>query len=127
MDEVFVNTLTQKFDTINNVVDGGTGDSINYLDLLDSALEKSTGVRKVRRVVKVDEIDEPEINIINSNKTSKAASISSKKTTQQVSYAGKSVDELWRILNEVGGTCKKYENPNIQKMRLVMAIKKAVS
>lgn len=37
---------------------------------------------------------------------------------------GKSVEELWAILKERGGTCKEYENVAIQKMRLVMAIKK---
>lgn len=37
---------------------------------------------------------------------------------------GKSVEELWAILEERGGTCKVYDNVAIQKMRLVMAIKK---
>lgn len=128
MDEVFVSTLTQKFDTINNVVDGGTGDSINYLDLLDSALEKSTGIRKVRRVVKVDDEPEAEVSIVTTDNSSyKNKAVAVKSTSSQTDFKGKSVDELWKILNDLGGTCKKYDNVNIQKMRLVMAIKKMTS
>lgn len=37
---------------------------------------------------------------------------------------GMSAEDLWTLLKERGGTCKEYEDRNIQKMRLVMAIKK---
>ena len=119
MDEVMANTLTEKFDTINAVVDGGTGDSINYLDLLDDALEKSTGIRKVRRVVKVE--DE-----VAADQSEASVSTSAKKTVKQntMNFSGWTVEQLWNKLDELGGTCKKYDNENIQKMRLVMAIKK---
>jgi hypothetical protein len=36
---------------------------------------------------------------------------------------GMSLDALWALLKERGGTCKEYDNANIQKMRLIMAIK----
>lgn len=36
---------------------------------------------------------------------------------------GLSVEELKKLLEERGGTCKVYENEGIYKMRLVMAIK----
>lgn len=36
---------------------------------------------------------------------------------------GMEIDELWALLKERGGTCKDYDNPQIQKMRLIMAIK----
>ena len=41
IDEIFVNTLTDKFENINSVVDNGLGDSIDYLKLINQALEKS--------------------------------------------------------------------------------------
>lgn len=34
-----------------------------------------------------------------------------------------STDDLWTLLEERGGTCKKIGNPAIQKMRLIMALK----
>lgn len=40
MDEIFADTLTSKFDTINNAVDGGTGDTIDYYELINKALDK---------------------------------------------------------------------------------------
>ena len=41
IDEIFVNTLTNNFENINSVVDNGMGDSIDYLKLINQALEKS--------------------------------------------------------------------------------------
>ena len=40
IDEIFAETLTSKFDTINSAVDGGTGDAIDYYELIDKALNK---------------------------------------------------------------------------------------
>ena len=40
IDEIFAETLTSKFDTINSAVDGGTGDTIDYYELIDKALNK---------------------------------------------------------------------------------------
>lgn len=37
---------------------------------------------------------------------------------------GMTIDELWELLEKRGGTCKVYDSPNVQKMRLVMEIKK---
>ncbi len=33
------------------------------------------------------------------------------------------VEELWKLLEERGGTCEVYENPSTQKMRLTIKIK----
>lgn len=33
------------------------------------------------------------------------------------------IEELWTLLEERGGTCKEYDSEPIQRMRLVMAIK----
>lgn len=116
MDEVFADTLTSKFSTINSVVDGGEGDEIDYIDLINSALEKSTGIKKVRKMVKVDE----EVAEAKDNKPEKKA------TTQTSNYKDKTLEELIEIAKKVGAECKKYDNPSIYRMRLVMAIKKQV-
>ena len=105
MDEVFAGTLTSKFDTINNVVDGGTGDSINYIDLITEALEKSTGTTKVRRMIKQDTAQ----NTGNS---------------QSIDLKSKTLEELITLAKNLGVTCKVYENEAIYRMRLVMGIKK---
>jgi len=36
---------------------------------------------------------------------------------------GMTVEELWALLEEKGGTCPIYDEPSVQKMRLVMSIK----
>lgn len=118
MDEVFADTLTSKFSTINNVVDGGMGDEINYLDLIDKALEKSTGVKKVRRMVKVEEITAD-------NSNSKKQPVQKEQKTQ-VDYKDMTLEELIDMSKSVGAACKVYENESIYRMRLVMAIKKKV-
>lgn len=115
MDEVFADTLTSKFSTINSVVDGGEGDEIDYIDLINNALEKSTGIKKVRKMVKVDE----EVAETKDKPQKKA-------TTQTSNYKDKTLEELIEIAKKVGAECKKYDNPSIYRMRLVMAIKKQV-
>lgn len=118
MDEVFADTLTSKFSTINTVVDGGTGDEIDYIDLINKALEKSTGVKKVRRMVKVEEITAD-------NSNSKKQPVQKEQKTQ-VDYKGMTLEELIDMAKSVGASCKVYENESIYRMRLVMAIKKKV-
>lgn len=118
MDEVFANTLTSKFDTINTAIDGGTGESVDYIDLINAALEKSTGIKKVRRVVKVDEIVEPE------TKTAASQKPQTTKKTAGTDYSSKTIEELEEIAKQNNVQYKTYDNPNIYRMRLVMAIKK---
>lgn len=115
MDEVFADTLTNKFSTINAVVDGGEGDEINYTDLLNKALEKSTGIKKVRKMVKVEEVLDVKPETKKTNK---------KPSVDGISYKGKTIEELLEIAKKVGATCKVYDNEKIYKMRLIMAIKK---
>lgn len=115
MDEVFADTLTSKFDTINSVVDGGSGDSINYLDLVNEALEKSTGIKKVRKMVKVEDDD--------TTKTSKP--VKAAKTISEVDYKSMSIEQLEALAKKLGAPYKHYDNEAIYRMRLVMAIKKA--
>lgn len=118
MDEVFADSLTSKFSTINSVVDGGEGDEIDYLDLINKALEKSTGIKKIRRVVKTSEESQ--------DSKVKVAASKSTKTTSSIGYKSMSLEELENRCKEVGATCKKYDNPSIYRMRLVMAIKKQI-
>lgn len=115
MDEVFADTLTNKFSTINAVVDGGEGDEINYTDLLNKALEKSTGIKKIRKMVKVEEVSDVKPETKKTNK---------KPSVDGTSYKGKTIEELLEIAKKVGATCKVYDNEKIYKMRLIMAIKK---
>ena len=115
---MFADTLTSKFSTINTVVDGGTGDEIDYIDLINKALEKSTGVKKVRRMVKVEEITADNSNI-------KKQPVQKEQKTQ-VDYKGMTLEELIDMAKSVGASCKVYENESIYRMRLVMAIKKKV-
>lgn len=119
MDEVFAGTLTSKFDTINATVDGGNGDAIDYIDLLNTALEKSTGVKKVRRIVKVSEEQ-----VAASVSTNESQSLNKKSNE---SYKGKTIEELVELANELGATYKHYDDPKIYRMRLVMAIKKQLN
>lgn len=118
MDEVFVQTLSDKSETINAAVDGGKGDQLRYFDMLDKALEKSTGVKKVRKMVKVEEITAD-------NSNSKKQPVQKEQKTQ-VDYKGMTLEELIDMTKSVGAACKVYENESIYRMRLVMAIKKKV-
>ena len=118
MDEVFADTLSYKFETINATVDGGSGDSIDYIDLINEALEKSTGIKKVRRIVKVEENDNSSLSVQASQKAT------SQIKTEQVDYSSKTTQELEELADKLGVSYKKYDNANIYRMRLVMALKK---
>ena len=122
MDEVFADTLTSKFDTINSVVDGGSGDSINYLDLVNEALEKSTGIKKVRKMVKVEDTPKDTVKVAASAKPVKTAKPQT--TSSEVDYKSMSIEQLEDLAKKLGAEYKHYDNPGIYRMRLVMAIKK---
>ena len=121
MDEVFADSLSSKFSTINNAVDGGNGDSIDYIDLINQALEKSTGIKKVHKMVKVDDIPAPTVSASVKKTTS-----STKKTSGTTEYKSMTLEELKQKAEEVGATCKEYSDERIYRMRLVMAIKKQI-
>lgn len=117
MDEVFTSTLTEKFNTINAAVDGGEGDAIDYVELLNKALERSTGIKKTRRMKDID--IEPETTIA-------MAVHPVVKKTDTTEYKKMSIEELESLAAKVGATCKKYEDVRIYRMRLTMAIKRQV-
>lgn len=95
MDEVFADTLTEKFSTINDAVDGGEGDSIDYLDLISKALQKKAS--------------QPEKAI----------------ETSSLDFKDMTLEDLIATAKNMGADCKVYENPSIYRMRLIMAIKSA--
>lgn len=123
MDEVFADTLTSKFDTINATIDGGSGDSIDYISLINDALEKSTGIKKVRKMVKVED-DESTTKVAASVK--KSAPKATNDADNTIDFRAMSVEALEELAKKVGAEYKKYDNPGIYRMRLVMAIKKAM-
>ena len=46
-------------------------------------------------------------------------------TDGKLNFNGMTIEQLEKLVAEVGGTCKKYNNEKIYRMRLVMAVKKA--
>ena len=86
--------------------------------MLDEALEKSTGIRKIRTISEVKEY-------IVENSVSASKVIKDNKPKVISDYSSKSIEELWEICNKLGVSCKQYTDIKIQRMRLVMAIKKA--
>ena len=67
--------------------------------------------------------------LINPMKESEPEPKQSPKTTpisSDMSFKGMNIDELKAVLSQVGGECKTYSDPKIYKMRLIMAIKKAI-
>lgn len=120
MDEVMADTLSYKSQTISNVVDGGDGDTFNFMDMLDKALEKSTGIRKTRKIVKVEEPkveSQPKTNKTNQN---------SNVNNSSIDFKGMTIEQLWTKAREVNADCKVYTCEKIQRMRLIMAIKSAL-
>ena len=98
MDEVFADTLTEKFSTINDAVDGGEGDSIDYLDLISKALQK---------------------------KASQPEKVIETKLPADLDFKNMAWEDLIATTKNMGVDCKVYENPSIYRMRLIMAIKSA--
>lgn len=113
VEEDFVDMLTYKSDTINQAVDGGSGETIDFRTLV----EKSAGITrsdKIRKILSDSEVKSQE----NKNKTAE------KKNTATVDYSNLSVEEIKRQIINLGGVPKSYENPAINRMRLVMQLKK---
>ena len=95
--------LTYKSDTINTAVDGGKGDVIDFRSLVEKAGGK-TRTSKVRKMVQVPE--------------------DVTKTDTVVDYKSKTTDELIQELESRGLTYKKCDNENINRMRIIMVLKK---
>lgn len=119
MDEVMANKLTGKFKTINAVVDAGKGDEVDYISLLEDALEHRTGKKIVRHAAEVPEDKDvrPILSVANRKalvKPSKANYGSLEDVISQASSKGIDVEYFKG----------KYRDDRILRMRLVMALKK---
>ena len=113
-EEEFVDMLTYKSDTINNVVDGGTGDMIDFRTMVDKAAGK-TRSNKVRKITEVPS------DTTTSVKSSKSKAV---KTDDSRNWKELTTEELLDELNSRGLTYKKCDNENINRMRIIMALKK---
>lgn len=109
-EEEFVNMLTYKSDTINAAVDGGNGDVIDFRSLVEKAGGK-TRTNKVRKMVQVPEDATSSVQTNTQNDNS-------------VDYKSKTTDELIQELESKGLTYKKCDNESINRMRIIMALKK---
>ena len=123
VEEEFVDMLTYKSETINNAIDGGTGESIDFRTLV----EKSAGITrsdKVRRILSEDKIKAQE----NKNATPVTSKTNSKvNTSTNIDYSALSTEEIKTKIIEMGEIPKTYTNPNITRMRLVMQLKKLMA
>lgn len=116
IEEEFVDMLTYKSDTINEAIDGGMGESIDFR----SMVEKSAGVTregKMRRILQSDDVRQQEIK----NKTA------GNQNTVSADYSSMTLEQIKSKIEELGGTFKQYSNDNITRMRAVMNLKKLSS
>lgn len=114
VEETFIDMLTYKSDTINQAIDGGEGDAIDFRSLVD----KSNGItsdKTIRRMVKVEEKEE--------TKSNSELKPSNSSETDWKQY---STEELEDIAKKNGISYKVYSDPRIHRMRLVMSLKKSI-
>lgn len=112
VEEEMVDLLTYKSETINTVVDGGCGDSIDFRSLVQK--RRNNGI--VRRLE----------HKCDSQNASDIASIKSSNSTTSMNFTGMSIDELEKYANDNGIQFKTYNDPKIHRMRIVMTIKKSM-
>lgn len=112
VEEDFVDMLTYKSDTINQAIDGGNGESIDFRLLV----EKSVGITrsdKVRRILSANEVKYQE--------TKNTTAVKSVSTS--VDYSKMSLEDIKNEIVSLGGEFKQYSNEGITRMRAVMKLK----
>lgn len=121
VEEDFVNMLTYKSDTINAAVDGGNGESIDFRSLV----EKSAGRTRSNKVwKKMSSDDLPATPAVKQQKaTQKGAAAASGKVINWKDYT---TQELEKKAAELGATYTPNADPKINRMRIVMALKKVM-
>lgn len=118
VEENFVNMLTYKFDTINAAVDGGNGESINFRSLVD----KSAGRTRSNKVWK--KMSSDDLPAVKQQKdTQKGAAPATGKVINWKDYT---TQELEKKAAELGATYTPNADPKINRMRIVMALKKVM-
>ena len=113
VEEDFVDLLTYKSETINNAIDGGNGDSIDFRPLVEKSAGNSRS-DKVRRILSANEVK------VQENKNTTPAKV----TKDVPNFSEMSLEELKNKILEMGGTPKTYDNAGITRMRMVMQLKK---
>lgn len=114
-EEEFVDMLTYKSDTINAAVDGGSGDTIDFRSLV----EKAAGVTRNSTVHKMSQIPES-VTKSQDNQSTKPCDNDS----DSIDYKSKTTEELIHELESRGLTYKKCDNESINRMRIIMLLKK---
>ena len=118
VEEDFVNMLTYKSDTINSAIDGGNGETVDFRTLV----EKSAGITrsdKVRRILSAEEVK--------SQETTHSTSATPVVPSTSLNFSAMSVEEIKNRIVELGVTPKLYEDARINRMRLVMQLKKLLA
>lgn len=133
MDELLAEVLTEKFDTINAAIDGGNGEQVDLKAMVEYMLEqKDKGI-----VVKAKDIKSTRITVTPSNETlvqrnTQPPSIPQKleqKTQPKLASLDLkklSLDELIAYAESLNLDWKRNDNAGIHRMRVTMAIKKAL-
>lgn len=121
VEEDFVNMLTYKSDSINTAVDGGNGESIDFRSLV----EKSAGITRSNKVWKKMSGDTLPAQAPSTKQkaTQKGAQTSSGKVINWKDY---STQELEKKAAELGAVYTPNADPKINRMRIVMALKKVM-
>lgn len=94
VEEILVNTLTYKSETINSVVDGGSGDDLDFISLIERCHSAEI---KAKRLYK---------------------------TLGGYDYSCMKIEEIKQEIENLGGIFKEYSNPKITRMRAIMMLKK---
>lgn len=110
VEERFIDMITYKSDTINEAIDGGKGDVIDFRRLVDQS-NGITDDKKVRRIIKVDD---------------NGTNVLSDHTTGITDWKQYSVEDLENMAKEKGIEYKTYSDQRIHRMRLIMSLKKVV-
>ena len=116
LEEEFVDMLTYKTETINQAIDGGNGETIDFRSLV----EKSAGItrkNKMRRIIHSEDV-KPQIDV---------PKTSGKPNNSSVDYSSMNLEDIKIRITELGGVFKEYGNKNITRMRAVMTLKKLMA
>lgn len=121
VEEDFVNLLTYKSESINAAVDGGTGETVDFRSLV----EKAHGITRSDRVHTIIKADD--LPTVPAPKAKKASTKAPKAAnTSTVNWKQYTTEQLQDKVTELGLTYTSSDNPNINRMRIIMALKKAM-
>lgn len=124
VEEEFIDMLTYKSDTINQVIDGGNGESIDFRSLVDKSAGR-TRKDKIRKILTAEKVEDSKQKA----KPVQGKKKSVPKTTtdsKNVNWKQYSTEELEQMAKDKGLDYVVYDNPGIHRMRLVMLLKKTI-